>query len=178
VTFVAQEECMLRQLNRLFKISATGKDPGKGSLLRRIGIKGFTLLELFIVLEIIGFLATMVMSNYYRSRKAAEIAVTVQNVKNVQIALASYFVIEGKYPGTLNPIWLQFYGGRIVGDYDYIGGDTAGNSGGWDFFYSNSVDIRFGGLTSQDYAIRSKDALLPYAQYVYGDVATSAKIVH
>ncbi len=145
---------------------------------RGLGRLGFTLLELFIVVEIIGFLATIVMSNYFRSKKAAQVAVTVQNLKNVQTALTSYFAMEGTYPATINTIWLQFYGGRVAEDLEYIGGATAGNQGGWDFFASHSDDIRFGGVTDQEYAIRSKENLLPYALYVYGDVSTSAKIVH
>jgi type II secretory pathway pseudopilin PulG len=145
---------------------------------RGLGKLGFTLLELFIVIEIIGFLATIVMSNYYRSKKAAEVAVTIQNLKNVQVALTSYFAMEGEYPATLNTIWLQFYGGRVAEDLEYIGGITAANQGGWDFFASNSDDIRFGGPDNQGYAVRSTDNLLPYALYVYGDVATAAKIVH
>ena len=143
-----------------------------------LGRLGFTLLELFIVVEIIGFLATIVLSNYYRSKKAAQVAVTVQNLKNVQIALTSYFAMEGEYPATLNTIWLQFYGGRVIENLDYIGGATAANQGGWDFFASNSDEIRFSGPTNQGYAIRSTESLLPYALYIYGDVATSAKIVH
>ncbi len=145
---------------------------------RGLGKLGFTLLELFIVVEIIGFLATIVLSNYYRSKKAAQVAVTVQNIKNIQVALTSYFAMEDEYPATLNTIWLQFYNGRIIGNFDYIGGTTAANQGGWDFFASNSDDIRFGGPDNQGYALRSKEALLPYALYIYGDVATAAKIVH
>ena len=145
---------------------------------RGLGRLGFTLLELFIVVEIIGFLATIVMSNFFKSKKAAQVAVTVQNLKNVQVALTSYFAMEGEYPATLNTVWLQFYGGRVVADLEYIGGTTAGNQGGWDFFASHSLDIRFAGPDDQGYAIRSKENLLPYALYVYGDVSTSAKIVH
>lgn len=149
-----------------------------GRTLRRLGIAGFTLLELFIVMEIIGFLATIVMSNYHRSKKAAEVAVEVQNLKNIQIALTSYFAMEEKYPSTINTIWLQFYGGRVVGNFEYIGGNTALNQAGWNFFSSNSLDIRFSGITDNEYAIRSTKSLLPYALYVYGDPATPAKIVH
>jgi len=145
---------------------------------RGLGKLGFTVLELFIVVEIIGFLATIVLSNYVRSKKAAQVAVTVQNIKNVQIALTSYFVMEGEYPATINTIWLQFYDGRIIGNFEYIGGATAGDHGGWDFFASNSTDIKFAGPTNQEYAIKSTENLLPYALYVYGDAATSAKIVH
>jgi type II secretory pathway pseudopilin PulG len=143
-----------------------------------LGKLGFTVLELFIVVEIIGFLATIVLSNYYRSKKAAQVAVTVQNLKNVQVALTSYFAMEEEYPATLNTIWLQFYNGRIIGNFEYIGGATAANQGGWDFFASNSDEIRFNGPDDQGYALRSTESLLPYALYVYGDVSTAAKIVH
>jgi len=145
------------------------------SVLRRIGIAGFTILELAIVCEIIGFLATIVMSNYFRSKKAAEVAVTIQNIKNVQSALTSYFVAEDRYPATLGPIWLQFYSGRVVGDFDYC--TNGGGGGDWNFFLSNDDDIRFGGPGIEAYAIKSKKNLLPYARYIYADVATTAKIV-
>lgn len=147
----------------------------KRSLIRRIGVAGFTVLELFIVIEIIGLLATIVISNFYKSKKAAEVAVVVQNIKNVQIALTSYFAMESNYPASLNTIWLQFYNGRVIDEFDYC---IAGGGGGWNFFPSNSPDIRFNGPGPFDYAIKSKRSLLPYALYIYGDSATGAKIVH
>lgn len=155
-----------------------GPRSARGSFIRRLGKAGFTILELCIVIEIIGFLATIVMSNFYKSKKAAEVAVVVQNIKNVQTALASYFVQKDEYPATLNSIWLQFYDGKIVEDIDYIGGTTAGDQGGWIFTPSNSPDIRFSGIEDDQYALKSKKNLLPYANYIYGDAATSAKIVH
>lgn len=151
------------------------RDTRGQSWIRRIGVAGFTILELFIVIEIIGLLATIVISNFYKSKKAAEVAVVVQNMKNVQTALASYFVMESTYPAMLNTIWLQFYNGRVAEDFDYC---TAGGGGGWNFFASNSADIRFNGPGVFDYAIKSKRSLLPYALYIYGDSATGAKIVH
>ena len=141
-----------------------------------MGIAGVTLLELFIVLEIIGFLATIVMSNYFRSKKAAQVAVTLQNVKNVQIALTSYFAMTGSYPPSLNTVWLQFYNGRVVADLEYVTG--TGDQAGWVFLPSNDPSIQFGGLMGDTYAIKSKENLQPYALYIYGDVATAAKIVH
>ncbi len=167
-----------RRLTGLLAIGSTRRTRKKRSLLARIGIAGFTILELCIVVEIIGFLATIVISNFYRSKKAAEVSVAVQNIKNVQTALFSYFAMTGEFPATLNTVWLQFYGGRVIPDLEYIGGTTADNQAGWDFFASNSIDIRFSGPTVNDYAIRSTADLLPYALYVYGDPATPAKIVH
>ncbi|MBN1165190.1 MAG: type II secretion system protein [Candidatus Krumholzibacteriota bacterium] len=168
----------MQRLRTMLPLFASFRGRKEKSFRRRLGIAGFTLLELFIVLEIIGFLSTIVMSNYYRSKKAAQVAVTVQNIKNVQIALTSYFAMEGKFPASINTIWLDFYGGRVPVDVEYIGGATAGNQDGWDFFMSHSVDIRFNGPSQTEYAMRSKENLLPYALYVYGDAATSAKIVH
>ncbi|UCF05891.1 MAG: type II secretion system protein [bacterium] len=169
---------MLRYIRSAVSKIARSRRVSRRSILRRLGIGGFTLLELFIVVEIIAFLTTIVISNYYRSKKAAQVAVVVQNLKNVQLALTSYFAMEGKYPDTLNPIWLQFYSGRIVENFDYIGGNTSGNQGGWNFFPSNSLDIRFNGIKADEYAIKSTQSYLPYALYIYGDIATSAKIVH
>jgi len=146
------------------------------SLIRRIGIAGFTLLELFIVIEIIGLLSTIVISNFYKSKKAAEVAVVLQNIKNVQVALTSYFAMESTFPATLNPIWLQFYNGRVVDDLDYCTIDGGGSN--WNFFVSNSPDIRFNGPGPDEYAIKSKKSLLPYALYIYADAATGAKVVH
>jgi len=146
------------------------------SWIRRIGIAGFTILELFIVIEIIGLLATIVMSNYYKSKKAAEVAVVVQNIRNVQVALTSYFAMESTFPLTLNSIWLQFYNGRVVDDFDYC--TVNGGGSNWNFFVSNSPDIRFNGPGQDEYAVKSKKSLLPYALYVYGDAATGAKIIH
>lgn len=168
----------MQRIRRIFALRPEKPRGAKGSFIRRLGIAGFTLLELLIVVEIIGFLATIVLSNFFRSKKAAEVAVTLQNVKNIQIALASYFAMEDEYPPTLNTIWLQFYDGRVREDLEYIGGTTAGDQGGWIFAPSNSADIRFAGITGQQYALKSIENLLPYANYVYGDAATSAKIVH
>lgn len=161
-------------------IAIRRRKPGSagGSFIRRLGVAGFTLLELFIVIEIIGFLTTIVIANFYKSKKAAEVAVTLQNIKNIQTALTSYFVTKSEYPATINTIWLQFYDGRIVEDVTYIGGTTAGDQDGWNFIHSNSPDIRFAGVSNQQYALKSKKNLLPYANFVYGDAATAAKIVH
>jgi type II secretory pathway pseudopilin PulG len=172
------EECIMRLPRTVLSKNARAGAPKKRSFLRRLGVAGFTILELFIVVEIIGFLATIVISNFYRSKKAAEVAVVVQNVKNIQTALTSYYAMEEEFPATINTVWLQFYGGRVVEDLEYIGGATAGDQGGWDFFASNSNVIRFNGISQDEYAIRSNKNLLPYALYIYGDAATSAKIVH
>lgn len=142
----------------------------------RFGVAGMTMLELCIVIQIIGFLATIVLQNYYRSKKAAEVAVVVQNIRNVQTALASYYVMENTYPPTLNSIWLDFYHGRVIGDYDYY--TNGGGGSDWNFFVSNDPEIRFNGPGIDQYAIKSKEAMLPYARYVYGDAATQAKIIH
>jgi hypothetical protein len=127
------------------------------------------------VIEIIGLLAAIVMQNYFRSKKAAEVAVVVENVRNVQMALTSYYAEQNGFPASLDPIWLQFYNGRVVDDLSYC---TAGGGGGWNFFASDSPDIRFGGPGPDEYALKSNKSLLPYALYVYADAATGAKIVH
>ncbi len=166
----------MRYFRSILRLPFSKKGTAKRSIWRKLGVAGFTLLELLIVIEIIGFLATIVMSNFIRSRKAAEVAVVIQNTKNIQIALTSYFAMTGSYPASLNTIWLQFYQGRVVGAYDYTTGD--GDQSGWTFLDSADPNIQFAGLAGDTYALKSTDNLLPYARFIYGDVATSAKIVH
>jgi type II secretory pathway pseudopilin PulG len=174
VGFSPEKECRMRGIRSIFASPSSRRAHG-ASWIRRIGIAGFTILEMYIVIEIIGLLTTIVISNYYKSKKAAEVAVVVENLRNVQVALTSYFAEENKFPASLNTIWLQFYNGRVVDDFSYC---TAGGGAGWDFFVSNSPDIRFNGPGPDEYAIKSNKSLLPYALYVYGDAATGAKVVH
>ena len=59
-----------------------------------------------------------------------------------------------------------------------VPGFTIGGASRVRFLASNSPDIRFGGPGPDEYAIKSKKSLLPYALYIYADAATGVKIVH
>src|SRR3990170_7006808 len=60
--------------------------------------RGFTLIELLIVVAIIAILAAILIPNFLRARKQAQISATKGNLKNIGTALESYFVDNNNYP--------------------------------------------------------------------------------
>ena len=60
--------------------------------------KGFTLLELLVVIGIIGLLASIVVVNLTGARKKARDIKRVADIKTIQTALESYYGKNGKYP--------------------------------------------------------------------------------
>src|SRR3989304_9553501 len=66
--------------------------------------RGFTLIELLIVVAIIAILAAILIPNFLRARKQAQISATKGNLKNIGTALESYFVDKGGYPPTDNDL--------------------------------------------------------------------------
>jgi type II secretion system protein G len=60
--------------------------------------KGFTLIELMVVIAIIGILASIVIANLGNARNQAKDARRVSDIKNIQLALAQYFNDYQRYP--------------------------------------------------------------------------------
>jgi prepilin-type N-terminal cleavage/methylation domain-containing protein len=60
--------------------------------------KGFTLIELMIVVSIVLTLSTVVLTSVNQTRKKAFYTKNIQELKDIQVALESYYSIHGQYP--------------------------------------------------------------------------------
>lgn len=67
---------------------------------RKIGIQGFTLLELLVVMVIIGLLVGYVAPNYFSAVGKSEVKVTKAQVDALQKALVAYRLDVGSYPNS------------------------------------------------------------------------------
>jgi len=66
--------------------------------------RGFTLIELMIVMTIIGILASIAAPNYQRSVIKALEAVLLENLYQVRRAIDAYFVDKASYPNSLEDL--------------------------------------------------------------------------
>ena len=92
---------MFKKKNSAFAKASAGKQ------------KGFTLLELLVVIGIIGLLASILVINLTSARRRARDTKRVADVRNLQTANEDYYGKNGKYPsiiadlvtGTQVPVW-------------------------------------------------------------------------
>ncbi len=70
----------------------------------RVEQKGFTILELLIVIVIIGILATIALPKYIGVREDANIAVSKSNIKSLQTGIERYLLDKGLYPAELSEL--------------------------------------------------------------------------
>jgi len=73
----------------------------------KIQNKGFTLVELLVVVSLIGVLATLVLANLNSGRQRVRDAQRKSDVRNIQTALRLYYNDNAGYPGSSS--------GKIVG---------------------------------------------------------------
>lgn len=66
--------------------------------------KGFTLIEMLVVISIIGVLTTLVAANINSARSRARDAERKSDIKNITTALRVYYNDKNRYPETL-PSW-------------------------------------------------------------------------
>ena len=67
-------------------------------------MRGFTLIELMIVMTIIGILASIAAPNYQRSVIKAREAVLLENLYQMRRAIDAYFVDKAMYPNSLDDL--------------------------------------------------------------------------
>ena len=71
---------------------------------KRSSNRGFTLIELMIVMTIIGILASIAAPNYQRSVIKAREAVLMENLYQMRRAIDAYFADHTKYPESLEAL--------------------------------------------------------------------------
>ena len=71
--------------------------------------KGFTLVELLVVLAIVATLLTIAVPRYYASLDRSKEAVLKENLYQMRDAIGKYYADKGKYPETLETLAADKY---------------------------------------------------------------------
>jgi len=95
--------------------------------------KGFTLMELLVIVAIIGILSSIVLSSLSSTRERAKDGRRISDIKQIQIALELYYDVNSAYPSSI-------YTGTPLSTFLKVPSDP----GGTDYVYSSS---------GQDYAL-------------------------
>ena len=99
---------------------------------RRSWFKGFTLVELMIVIAIIGTLAAIAIPSYISSRYKAKIAVAISEIKMIEKSISNHMVDNDELPDGLSDIGLDQMIDPWGRPYRYLridGGTTPGLNG-------------------------------------------------
>ncbi len=71
--------------------------------------KGFTLIELMIVVVVIGILAAAIVPQFTKSADKAKVATAKSDLSNFKTVLAIVYSEDGGYPGTADACWTKLH---------------------------------------------------------------------
>jgi general secretion pathway protein G len=78
--------------------------PCSDNRVQKVGRRGFTLVEIMIVVAIIGTLSAMAVPNYLKYREKGKIAVAITDVRIIEKQIAIYAIDTGELPDSLNDL--------------------------------------------------------------------------
>ncbi|MBI3626495.1 prepilin-type N-terminal cleavage/methylation domain-containing protein [Candidatus Uhrbacteria bacterium] len=136
--------------------------------------KGFTLVELLVVVAIIGLLSTLAVVALGNARQKARDAKRVADMKQIQTALELYFTDQNGYPSAVAAgIDLGIAGSKSLSS----GANFADVPGGTTYMASVPANPTPGGIPYHYYSFNAPQAACPIAGTVGDCVAAGAKCV-
>ena len=104
------------------------------SAARRSAQRGFTLVELMVVVAIIALIAGIIIPNYVHARRQASVSDTEANLKQIATALELYFTDNLQYPtGSQADVDPQLFGGA---NNPYLNSTPTDDVGRQDYLYT------------------------------------------
>ena len=131
-------------------------------------MKGFTLIELMIVIAIIGILAAVAIPNFMSARDRAKVAAAAHSIGGVRTALEMYMVDIECYPITANQTNILADDGPLK---PYLTNPLATVAN----FNNDAVAAYTGGYSDFTICVYARDRANPNRTYIRGTAATVEK---